>query len=213
MNEYVNRMKAALVSLNTTVQDIHAKIDRNRRTYAEPVAASENAKLETELNQAAENTRAKIDSIHAEAVAAARKWGELKGSDIDATDLRLLEGSFQLSKSHLEDLLFKHQDNSTMLNAIAKYAEDHKVVLDYVPSTEGKLHAYGLMAGSARALLDSILAAHGLAADDVSLAMWGQSGNISHELELALFGIRRDDPAAAAPKTGFGFSFKPVSGR
>lgn len=213
MSKYITRMKDTLLSLNATAQRIHADMDQNNRSYLPEAAAKENDRMQAELNQAVESAREQIDSIHAEAAAAARKWGELSGAKIDAADIELLKGDFQFSKEKLEELLYKHQDNATMVNAIVKYAKEHGIVLDYVPTVEDKLFAYDAMAQSAQNLIGTIVQSIGLSNDSVIISMWGQPGNISDRLELALYGIKQREEPTAPPRANFNFNFKPLSGR
>ena len=213
MSKYITRMKDTLLSLNATAQRIHADMDHANRTYLPEEASKENVRLQTELNQAVESAREQIDSIHAEATAAARKWGELAGSKIDAADIELLKGDFQFSKEKLEDLLYKHQDNATMVNAIVKYAKEHGIVLDYVPTVEDKLYAYDAMTRSAQNLIGTIVQSIGLPNDNLILKLWGQPGNISDRLELSLYGIKQREEPKAPPRANFNFNFKPLSGR
>ena len=213
MNTHIDRMKDTLLSLNATAQKIHADMDHANRTYLPAEAAKENVRLQTELNRAVEGAREQIDSIHADAAAGARKWGELAGAKIDAADIELLKGDFQFTKAKLEDLLFKHQDNATMVNTIAKYAKEHGIVLDYIPTVEDKLSAYDAMAQSAQDMIGTIVQSIGLPNDSVILTMWGQPGNISDRLELALFGIKQREESTAPPRAHFNFNFTPLAGR
>lgn len=210
MSKYVNRMKDTLVALSSTARRIHGEIEHNNATYQPSAAADANARLQAELNAAVEETRAKIDAIHDEAVAAARKWGELSGVDIDADDLGLLEGDFELSQQAVWHLLVKHQGNGTMVNAIAKYAKEHGTVLNYVPCVEGKLFAYSSFTKSAQAAVGDIVGTAGL----IDLSKWGEPGNISQRMETILYGIKEeDDPSTKLPKGDFNFGFKHINGR
>lgn len=213
MSKYITRMKDTLLSLNATAQKIHADMDQNNRSYLPEAAAKENTRLQAELNQAVESARERIDSIHADAAAAARAWGKLDGTKIDAADIELLKGDFQFTKAKLEDLLFKHQGNATMVNAIVKYAKEHGIVLDYVPTVEGKLSAYDAMAQSAQDMIGTIVQSIGLPNDSMTIKLWGEPGNISDRLELALYGIEQREEPKAPPRAHFNFNFTPLPGR
>lgn len=214
MSKYVSRMGSVLVSLNTAALKIHQDMDRNNANYKPDVAADANARLQAELNKAADEARTQIDAIHDDAVAAARKWGEPAGAEIDAEDLGLLKGDFQLSREALWNLLVKHQDNGTMVNAIDKYAKEHNVILDYIPNVTDKLFAYDSFAKSAHGMVADIVHSVGLAHNDLTLGKWGEPGNISQRMELVLYGIKKKEDLPAKP-TGenFNFSFKPLEGR
>lgn len=50
---------------------------------------------------------------------------QLRGSDVDTTDLVLLGGAFKLTQSDIDDLAEKHKANGTMIRAIKGYADAH----------------------------------------------------------------------------------------
>ena len=214
MSKYVNRMKDVLVSFNATAQRIHKDMDRNIANCKPDVASDENARLQAKLNMAAEEARGEIDVIHEEAVAAAKKWGEPAGTNIDADDLGLLKGNFILSKEAVWNLLVKHQGNGTMVNAIAKYAREHDMVLDYIPSVEDKTFAYDSFVKSANGVISNISGAIGLENTDLSISKWGEPGNISQRMETILHGIKeKENPSTKPPKGNFNFGFKALDGR
>ena len=214
MSRYVKRMKDVLVSFNATAQRIHRDMDRNNTNYKPDVAADENTRLQVELNKAAGDARAQIDSIYEDAAAAVMKWAEPAGGEINTADLTLLNGSFDLSVEALHDLLVKHQDNGTMVNAIAKYAKKSGVVLDYIPNASDKLAAYEAFAGSAHSMIGSIVGTIGLSDNSFALSKWAEPGNISQRMELALYGIKKKESGTENPPKGnFNFGFRPLDGR
>jgi len=190
MSYYVTRMKAVLTTFNATANQIHKKIDRNNQDFLPDVAADANAQFQENLNNSAAEARKQIDSIHNEARTAVQKWAELDGVRINDSDMKLLGGSFQLTADDLGGLLVKHQNNGTMVNAIAKYAKEHDLTLQYIPNAEDKLQVYRSFAESARSLIDRIIDNVGLADNDVTLSKWAEPGNISQQAELVLYGIR-----------------------
>lgn len=214
MSYYVNRMKDVLVSFNRTALEIHRKMDYNNQHFNADYAGEENTRLQSEANRAADHARGQIDSIHNEAAAAARKWAEPNGENIDAADLNLLKGDFNLSAEDLHTLLVKHQRNSVMVNAIAKYAKEHKVSLDYVPNLEDKLYAYKSFADSAHREISDIAGNIGL--HDSRVDLWAKPGNISQRMETVLYGIKKHEQPTAAPqlpKSEFYFGFAKLDGR
>lgn len=212
MSKYVSQMKCVLDSFAIKAQKVHADMERNTATYQPSNAADANARLQAELNQAAEEARNKIDAIRDEAAAAAKKWGELSGADIDAADLDLLKGDFQLSGEAVWKLLVKHQHNGTMVNAIAKYAKEHSITLDYIPNVEDKVFAYQSFAQSAKNVVGELVRTGGQPFG--GLSMWGEPGNISQRMETVLYGIKEhEDPSTKPPKGNFDFGFKPLGGR
>lgn len=214
MSKYVNRMKDVLVSLNTTVLEIHRKMDYNNQHFQADYASEENARLQAEVNRAADQAREQVDSIRKEAVAAAKTWAEIDGKNIDTADMSLLKGDFCLSAEDLHNLMVKHQGNSVMVNAIAKYANDHDVAMEHVPNLNDKLLAYNSFAQSANRVISDIVGNIGLSSGCISLTEWAKPSNISQRMETILYGIKKHEPAAeATPKGTFNFGFRPLSGR
>lgn len=210
MSKYVTRMKGVLTTLNTTANQIHKEIDYNNQNFLPDVAADANTNLQAKLNQAADSARDQIDAIREEAKAAVRKWAEPSGTEIDAADLALLKGEFWISIKDVHNLLVKHQGNGTMVNAIAKYAKEHDIVLAYIPNAADKLHAYDSFAKSAHDMIAEITNAIGLGDTNLPLAMWAEPGNISQRMEDALYGIKEyEEPSAVQPKANFEFNFAP----
>lgn len=186
MSKYVNRMRDVLVSFNRRALEINGGMADSRERYSEDYAFAEIDKLRSQLNQAAENARGQIDSIHGEAKAAAKKWAALDGKEVNAADLSLLKGDFKLSVEDLNALVVKHWDNGTMINAIDKYVKKHPAAV-YVPNLDDKLQAYKILVQSAHGLIGSISESTGVPEDHIE--NWGASGNVSDRLERALYGI------------------------
>lgn len=213
MSKYVNRMKDVIVSFNATAGEIRKKMDFCSENYNADYAAEERNKLQIQLKQAEENARNEIDAIRFEAGKAVRKWAFLDGEKIDAADIKLLDGSFNLSAENIHELLVKHQDSCVMVNAIAKYAKEHNIATGYIPNLADKLLAYISFATSAHNVISDIAGNIGLPANDISISHWGKPGNISQRMETILYGIKAQEPAPAAPKATFNFDFKPLAGR
>lgn len=213
MSTYVGKMKDVLVSLNNTALDIHKKMQNVHAQYKEDIAAAEEKKLREQLKQAAEGAKDQIAVILQQAITAAKKWAAPDGAKIDAADLELMRGDFNLSAEDLHGLLVKHQGNGVMVNAIAKYAKEHSITTGYVPNVEDKMSAYKAFANGANNMIANISGNLGYSTDSDTLALWGQPGNMSQRLELAIFGIKDQAPAAEPPKAVFDFGFKPLEGR
>lgn len=213
MSKYVEKMKDVLVSFNNTALDIRKKVQYAHAQYKADIAATEENKLRGQLKQAAEGARDQIADILRQAAASAKAWAAPDGTKIDAADLELLRGDFNLSAENLHGLLVKHQGNGVMINAIAKYAKDHGVTPAYIPNVGDKVSAYEAFANGANNMISNISGNLGYPTDSDTLALWGQPGNMSQRLELAIFGIKDQTSAAEAPKAVFGFDFKPLEGR
>ena len=211
MNTYVGKMKDVLVSFNNTALEIRKKMQYAKDQYREDLVAAEENNLRTQLVQAAEGARDQIAAILQQAIAAAKEWAAPDGTKIDAADLELLRGDFNLSAEDLYVLLVKHQDNGVMVNAVAKYAKDHGIALGYIPNAEDKVYAYEAFAKGANNTIANICDNIGLSPADEALTVWGTPGNMSQRLELALYGIK--ETPAETPKAVFNFGFKPLQGR
>lgn len=212
MSKYANKMKDVLTSFSAAAVEIRAKVDFAEQNYTADYAAEERNKLQAQLNQAAEAARAQIDAINAEAVEAARKWAALDGENVDHADLDLLKGGFDLTGDDIHELLVKHQDNGTMVRAIAKYAKEHEITPEYIPNLADKLMAYSTFCASAHSVISDISNSSGQTAGNFS--RWAEPGNISQRMELVLYGIKSHTAKdAAAPKEKFDFNFTPLSGR
>lgn len=212
MSTYVGKMKDVLVSFNNTALDIRKKMQNAQAQYKADIAAAEENKLREQLKQAAESARNQIAAILQQAITVAKKWSAPDGAKIDAADLELLRGDFNISAEDIHGLLVKHQGNGVMVNAIAKYAKEHGIVPDYIPNVEDKVSAYEAFANGANNMIANICGNIGLTPTDEALTTWGTSGNMSQRLELAIYGIK-ELPAAEPPKATFDFGFKHLEGR
>lgn len=213
MSTYVGKMKDVLVSFNNTALDIRKKMQNAHAQYKADIAAAEENKLRGQLKQAAEGARDQIAVILQQAVTAAKKWATLDSAEIDVADLSLLRGGFRITTEDIHRLLVKHQNNGTMVNAIAAFASKSGLKVQYIPNVADKLSAYESFAKGANSMISDISGNLGYSTDSDTLVLWGQPGNISAQLELAVYGIKDQAPAAEPPKAVFGFDFKPLNGR
>lgn len=187
MSKYVDKMRAVLASLNTKAMTIGNAIEAAHNQLSVANANEKVWDLREQLQQAATRARDQIAVILQEATDAAKKWAELDGRKVDTADLELLRGDFNLDDEALHRLLVKHQANGVMVNAIAKYAKEHRIPLGNIPTVEGKIQAYNTMADGALKVIGSIVQSMGTDAE--TLAEWGKPGNVSQRIELALYGI------------------------
>lgn len=190
MSKYVDQMRAVLAELNTKALTTGNAITEAHDQLSEANASEKDWELREALQQAAATAKNQIATILGEAIAAANKWAELDGTKIDEADLALLRGDFELSGNDIQRLVVKHQDNAVMLNAIAKYTRKSGSPQWYVPTREGKIQAYNIMADGACKMIGSIVQSMGTDAE--ALAEWGKSGNVSQRIDLALYGIPKE---------------------
>lgn len=191
MSKHVDKMRAVLASLNTKAMTTGNAIESAHNQLSVANANEKVWDLREQLQQAATSARNQIAVILDEATTAAKKWAELDGRKVDTADLELLRGDFNLEDEALHRLLVKHQANGVMVNAIAKYAKEHRIPLGNIPTVEGKIQAYNTMADGALKVIGSIVQSMGTDAE--TLAEWGKSGNVSQRIELVLYGIPVDD--------------------
>jgi len=186
MSKYVNKMRDALLSFNRQAVQIGMNMSDSRKRYSDGYAATEIDKLHGQLNRAAVAAKNQIDGILLDAQAAAKKWAELDGAEVNTADLGLLNGGFVLSVEDITAMVSKYWDNGTMINAISKYVrQQHMAVC--VPNLDDKLQAYKILGQSAHQMIASI--AEGVGMDEAQISSWGVSGNVSYRLERALYGI------------------------
>lgn len=190
MSKYVDKMRAVLASLNTKAMTTGNAIEAAHNQLSVANANEKVWDLREQLQQAATSARNQIAVILDEATTAAKKWAELDGRKVDTADLELLRGDFNLDDEALHRLLVKHQTNGVMVNAIAKYAKEHRIPLGNIPTVEGKIQAYNIMADGAGKMIGSIVQSMGTDAE--ALAEWGKSGNVSQRIDLALYGIPKE---------------------
>lgn len=213
MSKYVGKMKDVLVSFNNTALDIRRKMDYAHEHYNADIAATEDNKLRAQLLQSAAGARDQIAAILQQAVAAVKQWAAPDGAKIDTADLEMLRGGFSLSAEDVHSLLVKHQGNGVMVNAIAKYAKEHGIIPNYIPNVEDKVSAYEAFANSANNMISNISGVIGYSTSSDVLTQWGLPGNMSQWLEIVIYGIKDQAPAAVQPMAVFGFDFKPLEGR
>lgn len=190
MSKYVYKMRAVLAALNTKAMTTGNAIEAAHDQLSVANANEKVWALLNQLQQEATSARGQITTILQEATEAAEKWGELDGRKVDAADLELLRGDFSLDDEALHRLLVKHQHNGVMINAIAKYAKEHRIPLGSIPTVEGKIQAYNTMADGALKVIGSIVQSMGV--DTGTLAEWGKSSNVSQRIEMALYGIPKE---------------------
>jgi hypothetical protein len=178
MNKYVSSMKNTITRFAAAMKKIADQKAKNNSIYRDDVAADENTKMDAQAQQLFEDARDEITTTQREAVADAEAWGELNGSDIDP-DINLLKGGFTLDSKDLDRLIEKHQNNGTMIKAIADYAEAHKIMLSWIPTVYTKQEAFARLAAEADSTLGAIYQnPTGSPMLDEGIAHWGEgNGN------------------------------------
>lgn len=121
MNKHIQTMKNALTHYQKSVKTGLDKMEENTRLYKPEEAEKANAAIMARLE---EEKKTVTDQI-AEAQAAGQHdidaWGKLDGSKI-TDDAKLLEHG-AVNPEQFRTLVDKYQDNSTMLQLLANYAD------------------------------------------------------------------------------------------
>jgi cell division protein YceG involved in septum cleavage len=160
MNKFITSMKNTIKNYYKAATEAAEKKDKNNSTYLAGIAAEENAKLDSFIQSQYAKSINEIDGILEAAKADSEKWSVLDGKKIDSADLELLRGGFNLGYKELSELVEKHSNNATMLNAISEYASNHNVNGLFIPTVYSKNEAYTKLALSASQLCSSIYAAY-----------------------------------------------------
>ena len=130
---------------------------------------------------------------------------------IDSIKIKLLMAEREINQSKLAERCGIARQS--MVSAIAKYANERNVVLEYVPNLADKLKAYTAFCSSAHQMISYIAGNLGMPMDSIVFASWGLPGNISQRMELILYGLKKRDINQPQPQAKFDFNFKPLSGR
>jgi hypothetical protein len=121
MNPYVASLKKALDDYAQSVTKENAWIKKALDIYQPEYAAKEVDASKANIRTATAKARQTVESIMQAELEKNSSWGTLKGENVDAGDLALLQGGFNLSGRDLDALVQKHRNNATMLNAIESY--------------------------------------------------------------------------------------------
>lgn len=168
MNPYIASLKKALDDYAQSVTEENARIKTARDTYRPEYAEKEVDASRANIHAATAKARQSVNSIMQAELEKNSSWGTLKGENVNAGDLALLQGGFNLSGRDLDALVQKHRNNATMLNAIEGYMAKRRqnqnredFVMDAlsvpaVPTLENREKAIRNFARRAESLIDAI---------------------------------------------------------
>lgn len=179
MNKYIARMKKAVTTFQGTARRIAKEQERNREALSTAYATAANAELSRELLIAENDALNEIQAVLEIVTEGLGKTVPLDGKAV-TSDVQLLCGAFDLSKEQLQDLVEKHRNNPTMLNAIMKYVREHRIGGVVIPTQEDKLEAYKTFANGARNMMSLIKADPFKEID--GLDTWGTAATSSERL-------------------------------
>lgn len=123
MNRHIESMKNAITNYRKTVRAAAAKIEENTRLYRPEEAEKANTAILGKLKEDRDAVKGIISEAHDAGLKDAEAWGQLDGSKI-TDDKKLLDAGI-INPNQFRDLVQKYQNNSTMLQILAKYAEEH----------------------------------------------------------------------------------------
>jgi len=121
MNKHIQTMKNALNNYQRSVKAGLEKMEENTRIYSPEEAEKQNAAIKARLEEDHKTVTARIREAKEAGQHDIDAWGKLDGSKITA-DAALLEAG-AVNPEQFRTLVNKYQDNSTMLQLLANYAE------------------------------------------------------------------------------------------
>lgn len=121
MNKHVQSMKNAITNYHKTVKSGYDMIAANNRKYKPEIAKEENEKIMAQLQKDLEAVKGLIVEAQDAGRHDADAWGKPDPAKI-TDDARLLEYD-AVSPEEFRSLVSKYENNSTMLQLLANYAE------------------------------------------------------------------------------------------
>ena len=121
MNKHVQTMKNALTNYRKAVKAAVAKMEENNRLYKPEEAEKANAAIMAKLAEDKDTVKGLIREAQEAGQHDADAWGQLDGSKI-TDDARLLDAG-AVNPDQFQALVRKYQNNATMLQLLANYAE------------------------------------------------------------------------------------------
>lgn len=120
MNQYVQRMKTAIVNYHGKAKAAAAEIERAYSLYQQEPADREAQRIRDKLAKERQAAQGEIDAACNAALEGVKAWGTLDGAKM-TDDVKLFDVG--LTPEQFNGLVDKYQDNYTMLNALIRYAD------------------------------------------------------------------------------------------
>lgn len=121
MNKHIQTMKNALKNYQKEVKAATAKMEENTRIYNPEEAEKQNAAIKARLEEDHKTVTARIREAQEAGQHDIDAWGKLDGSKI-TDDAALLQAG-AVNPEQFRAFVEKYQDNATMLQLLANYAE------------------------------------------------------------------------------------------
>lgn len=120
MNQYVQRMKTAIVGYHDKAKAAASEIERAYSLYQREPAEREEQRIREKLAKERKAAQGEIDAACSDALESVKSWGRLDGARL-TDDVKLFD--IGLTPEQFNGLVDKYQDNYTMLNALMRYAD------------------------------------------------------------------------------------------
>lgn len=121
MNKHVQTMKTAITNYHNAVKEASSKMAENTRIYKPEEADKANDAILSKLREAKNAALSTIAEASANGNKEVDAWDQLDGSMI-TDDAKLLDAR-AVNPDQFKGLVRKYQNNSTMLQLLANYAE------------------------------------------------------------------------------------------
>ena len=121
MNKYVQTMKTAITNYHNAIKEASSKMAENTRIYKPEEADKANDAIMAKLREAKNAALSAIAEASADGNREVDAWGQLDGAKI-TDDAKLLDAG-AVNPDQFKGLVQKYQNNATMLQLLANYAE------------------------------------------------------------------------------------------
>ena len=167
MNQYVQRMKTAIVGYHGKAKEAAAEIERAYSLYQREPAEREEQRIRDRLAKERKAAENEINAACNAALEGVKAWGRLDGSRL-TDDVKLFD--MGLTPEQFNGLVDKYQDNYTMLNALHRYADkanaeaaknahgipETHFTTSTIPTPEAKTAAWEKVYNGALSMLDTL---------------------------------------------------------
>lgn len=126
---YKKKFQTIIGDLTNQLEELRQeeiKLNENKATYSDIYYKEQLTEINRAKQQLRSNTESKYNDYTKDLNGAITNWSLPKGSDID-DDIKLLNGSINLTQDEITALGVKHSKNNTMSRAIREYATKNEL--------------------------------------------------------------------------------------